>query len=140
MPHPPAQTTITPALRSCLIVLISRIRRGAGEGTARRHSSPSQIIGHDVSAAGRCASASEQTGTDRLAGSREGRVGGIGFDLRQQGRDIAIGQLIRQGQVDQVADHSLALRAKKVEGIGLHGKVGTGLQRQKPDLRAIAVS
>ena len=41
IPPPPAQMTTAPRSSSQLIGAISRMRRGSGEGTTRRHAAPS---------------------------------------------------------------------------------------------------
>ena len=49
------------------------------------------------------------------------------------------GQQVAELLLDHVADHALGLGAQHVERIGLVGLVGGALQRQQPDLRAVAV-
>jgi hypothetical protein len=69
MPPPPAQITTVPFSSSHLIGLISKIRLGSGDGTTRRHRSPSCLNAHPFSAASASAVALSYTGPTNFVGS-----------------------------------------------------------------------
>ncbi len=69
IPPPPVQITTTPLSSSVRIGPISKMRRGTGEGTTRRHPAPSGLTVQPRSAASWWASASEYTGPTNFVGS-----------------------------------------------------------------------
>src|SRR6266436_8119035 len=69
MPPPPAAITMVLCSRSHLIWRNSKMRLGSGDGTTRRHLSPSGLNTHSLSAAIRSASSLEYTGPMNLVGS-----------------------------------------------------------------------
>src|SRR5690606_7454596 len=77
---------------------------------------------------------------DRLGRMQECRIGGIHLDLGEYRckRDFEW-QEVAELLLDDVADHSLGLRAEYVERIWSDVRVRGCLKSQKPDLRAIAV-
>ena len=140
MPPPPAQITIVPCSSSHLIGRISKMRFGRGDGTTRRHLSPSCLKTQPFSAASRSASAFVVDRADELGRDSEAGIVAVDLDHGEQGRE---GHLEREQVaellLDHVADHALRLGAEHVERIGLVGLVGGALQREQPDLRAVAV-
>ena len=79
-------------------------------------------------------------GPDRLRRIAERRVGCIHFDERQERRDADVeGQLVAEFLLDDIADHSLGLRAEQVERVGVDHGVCRRLEREQPDLRPVAV-
>ena len=65
----------------------------------------------------------------------------IDLDHRQQRREGALErQQVAELLLDHVADHAFGLRAEHVERIGLDLLVRGALQREQPDLRAVAVA
>ena len=71
---------------------------------------------------------------------REGRIVRIDLDHRQDGRERLLeGEEVAELLLDHVADHPVGLRAQHVEREHAGLLVGRALQRQHPDLRAVAV-
>ena len=64
---------------------------------------------------------------------------GIDFNLSQQHTNFTLWKLVFQRLLQHIANHSLTFRAENVERIGGDAGIRTVLQRQKSNLRAIAV-
>ncbi len=69
IPPPPVQMTTTPLSSSVRIGSISKMRRGTGEGTTRRHPAPSCLTVQPFSAASRWAASCAYTGPTNFVGS-----------------------------------------------------------------------
>ena len=117
----------------------SRMSRGSGEGTTRRQAGPSGATAQPRSRASRRASSYGVDRPDRLRRPREGGIGGVDDDLRQERRDLPTGELVPQALLEEVADHALALGAENVERVGADAGVGLALEGEEPDLRAVPV-
>ena len=140
MPPPPAQMTTRLWSSSQPIAWISKIRFGRGEGTTRRQyvavglDGPALVGGEGL----RLGLVVDRP--DELRRVAEGRVVGVDLDHRQDRRERQLErQQVAELLLDEVADHPLRLGAEHVEGIGLDVLVGLALERQQPDLRAVAV-
>ena len=119
---------------------ISKIRFGFGEGTTRRQWSPSALTVQPLSAASASASALLVDRADELRGIVEGRIVGVDLDHRQDRRQAEPQrQEVAELLLDEVADHPLRLGAEDVERVRLDLGVGSRLERQEPDLGAVAV-
>jgi hypothetical protein len=75
----------------------------------------------------------------RLGWRRERRIVRVDHHLGQQGGHLAVGQLVLQGLLEQVADHAFTLRAQHVQGIRPNLGVGLALQDEQADLGAVAL-
>lgn len=131
--------TTAPVRSSASMELISKIRRG----WARHDPAPLvAVLPH------RPALRSRKLAGIRLAvhrphelgGILHGRIVGVHFDHRENRGD----RFLRRDQVpellfDEVADHALGLGTEDVERVGGDIVVAGRLQRQQPDLRAVAV-
>ena len=70
----------------------------------------------------------------------EGRVGGVDFDLGEQGGEGHLDrQQVAQLLFDHIADHAFGFGAEHVQRVGVLGIVGIALQGQQAHLRAVAV-
>ena len=116
------------------------MRFGAGDGTTRRRLSPSGLNSQPRSERSASASRRRIDRADRLARIGERRVVGVDLDHREQrGQRALERQPIAELLLDQVADHALGLGAEHVERIHRDRLVRAALEREKPDLRTVAV-
>ena len=140
MPPPPAQMISTPCSSSHFRGRSSKMRSGRRRG---HHAAPVVAIGLDRPALVGCQGLGGGLVVDRsneLGRVAEGRVVGVHLDHGQDGGQRHLeGQHIAQLLLQQVADHALRLGAQDVQWIGLDVRIGRRLQRQQPDLRAVAV-
>ena len=101
---------------------------------------PSGAIDQPRSVAARSASSRRVDRADGLGGVSEGRVVGVDLHLGQDRREALVGrQQVAQLLLQQVADHPLRLRTEHIERVLGDIGVRRRLERQQPDLGAVAV-
>ena len=145
MPPPPPAMTTVPRRASTSISEMSTMWRGFGDGTTWRQPRP-EVLAHqpaELGADGLGLLLGEE-GADRLAGVREGRIGGVDLDLRQHAGDVAgavgFAQRVLQRLHEQVGDAALAVRHADVERHRRNAVAGQRLPHQDlADHGAVAV-
>ena len=117
---------------------ISKMRLGWGGGTSRRRWSASRLKVHPPVGDERCSLLVGVEGAHDIVGSaKAGSSASTSIMVTSVAKGTSGGSRLPQLLLDQVSGHPLRLGTRDIQRVGLDLLVGSRLQRQQTDLRAL---